>query len=134
MPVPLLYPEDTSVWAGNLLGQDYDDLTLDPDITGNVDATTITTTTSVSPVENAQYVEAAIIVTSTVVSGVETRIVPNTDGSTIITLTLLSSSEIFLTDIDASTIETITQITTGELEYLAPSGWWGPFDDDNGII
>jgi hypothetical protein len=31
-------------------------------------------------------------------------------------------------------ISTKTQITLGEVEFSHPTGYWGPFDTDNGII
>jgi hypothetical protein len=35
---------------------------------------------------------------------------------------------------DPTTIITITSMPTGELEFVHPTGMWGPFDTDNGQL
>ena len=35
---------------------------------------------------------------------------------------------------DSAILAIVTQITLGEVEFSVPTGFWGPFDDDDGII
>ena len=77
------------------------------------------------------FTDAATITTTTGISG--TGIESSVDSATIGTTTTLLSVESGPYN-DSNTPAIVTQITTGELEYVHPTGYWGPFDTDDGVL
>jgi len=54
------------------------------------------------------------------------------DSTTVTSVTTPSSIDVLYQD--SATFATVTQISIGELDFVHPTGYWGPFDTDNGII
>jgi hypothetical protein len=98
----------------------------------SVETTSIRSVTSVtySEVKAHDYPDTDTVFNTSSVSSVETT--DFSDSSTLSTTTQLTYIEQLWRDAD--TLTTITQVNSGEANFTHPTGFWGPFDDDNGVI
>ena len=100
-------------------------------MTDFIDADTASTVTAITTVDAADFIDAATVTITTQISTVE--ITSFIDASILATKTTITSDDRGpFTDL--ATISTKTAITLGEYDYVHPTGKWGPFDDDEGIL
>lgn len=77
------------------------------------------------------YTDSATLSTATSPSA--TEIAAFAGSGTISTTTQISAADVGPIT-DSSTVGSLTEITVGEFEFVHPTGSWGPFDTDNGVI
>lgn len=76
------------------------------------------------------YLDAGTIASKTTPSIVDIDL--RIDSSTITTKTTPTAVDVLYRD--AATLSTKTYITTGEADFIHPTGQWGAFDLDSGAI
>lgn len=77
------------------------------------------------------FIDAASI--TSITSVISSDIKASIDAGSFSTKTALTSAEVGpFTDL--ATVGSLTQIPTGEFDFVHPTGSWGVFDTDDGVI